>query len=124
MLHVRLRGADRRRRKRTADTEGRVSRNLPHRGGAQPGAVRGAGCARRCRSSRLSSTPSRPENVLKWEAVHPQPDAYNFEPADRYVAFGEKNQMFVIGHTLVWHSQVPRWVFQDDKGAPLDRDGC
>jgi endo-1,4-beta-xylanase len=64
-----------------------------------------------------------PENVLKWESVHPRLDGYNFEQADRYVAFGEKNHMFIVGHCLVWHSQVPPWVFQDDKGAPLDRDG-
>jgi endo-1,4-beta-xylanase len=64
-----------------------------------------------------------PENVLKWEVVHPRPDAYAFDAADRYVAFGEKNHMFIVGHTLVWHSQVPRWVFQNDKGEPLDRDG-
>jgi endo-1,4-beta-xylanase len=64
-----------------------------------------------------------PENVLKWESVHPRLDGYNFEQADRYVAFGEKNHMFIVGHCLVWHSQVPQWVFQDDKGAPLDRDG-
>ena len=63
-----------------------------------------------------------PENVLKWESVHPRPDGFNFEPADRYVAFGEKHHMFIIGHTLVWHSQVPRWVFQDGKGAALDRE--
>jgi endo-1,4-beta-xylanase len=63
-----------------------------------------------------------PENVLKWESVHPRIDAYHFDPADRYVSFGEKNGMFVIGHTLVWHSQTPRWVFQDEKGAPLDRE--
>jgi endo-1,4-beta-xylanase len=63
-----------------------------------------------------------PENVLKWESVHPKPDGYTFEQADRYVAFGEKNDMFVIGHTLVWHSQTPRWVFEDDKGAPLSRE--
>jgi endo-1,4-beta-xylanase len=63
-----------------------------------------------------------PENVLKWESVHPRPNEYAFDVPDRYVAFGEKHGMFVIGHTLVWHSQTPRWVFQDDKGAPLDRE--
>lgn len=63
-----------------------------------------------------------PENVLKWESVHPRPGEYAFDGADRYVAFGERNHMFIIGHTLVWHSQVPRWVFQDDKGQPLTRD--
>jgi endo-1,4-beta-xylanase len=65
-----------------------------------------------------------PENVLKWEVVHPRPgaDGYNFEAADRYVEFGEKNNMYIIGHTLVWHSQTPRWVFQDAEGKPLDRE--
>lgn len=63
-----------------------------------------------------------PENVLKWERVHPGPDTYNFELADKYVAFGEKNHMFIVGHNLVWHSQVPNWVFQDDQGKPLTRD--
>ncbi len=63
-----------------------------------------------------------PENVLKWESVHPEPDRYNFGPADRYVEFGEKNGMFVIGHNLVWHQQTPKWVFEDSKGTPLSRD--
>src|SRR5262245_4666453 len=63
-----------------------------------------------------------PENVLKWEQIHPQPGRYNFEPGDRFVAFGEANKMFIVGHTLVWHSQTPRWVFQDSAGQPLTRD--
>ena len=63
-----------------------------------------------------------PENVLKWEHVHPTKAGYNFGPSDRYVAFGTQNGMFVVGHTLVWHSQVPRWVFQDDAGKPVSRD--
>jgi len=63
-----------------------------------------------------------PENALKWEVVHPRPDGYDFSQADRYVAFGERYGMFVIGHTLVWHSQTPRWVFQDSAGNPLGRD--
>ncbi len=54
-----------------------------------------------------------PENVLKWESIQPRPgdDGYNFEPADRYVEFGETNGMYIVGHTLVWHSQTPKWVF-------------
>jgi len=63
-----------------------------------------------------------PANVLKWERVHPKPDTFAFQDPDRYVAFGEKNSMFIIGHTLVWHSQTPRWVFQDARGNPLTRD--
>ncbi len=60
-----------------------------------------------------------PENVLKWDAVHPRPDGYDFTEADRYVEFGEKNQMTIVGHTLVWHSQTPRWVFRDANDRPL-----
>ncbi len=63
-----------------------------------------------------------PENVLKWESVHPQPDKYNFTPGDSYVAFGEAHGMWIIGHTLVWHNQTPRWVFEDANGKPVDRD--
>ncbi|GIL41164.1 endo-1,4-beta-xylanase [Roseiterribacter gracilis] len=63
-----------------------------------------------------------PENALKWESVHPRPAEYRFDAADRYVAFGEKQGMQVIGHALVWHNQTPSWVFQDERGAPLTRD--
>ncbi len=63
-----------------------------------------------------------PENVLKWGLVHPQPGNYSFELPDHYVAFGEKNHMFIVGHNLVWHNQTPAWVFQDDKGNPADRE--
>jgi endo-1,4-beta-xylanase len=63
-----------------------------------------------------------PENVLKWALVHPQPGRYDFGPADQYVAFGQANRMFIVGHTLVWHSQLPRWVHQDSTGAPVSRD--
>jgi len=29
---------------------------------------------------------------------------------------------FIVGHNLVWHNQVPSWVFHDDKGNLLTRD--
>lgn len=63
-----------------------------------------------------------PENLLKWEKVHPQPGEYDFEAADKFVEFGQQHGMFIVGHTLVWHSQTPRWVFENDGGKPLDRE--
>ena len=59
---------------------------------------------------------------MKWESVHPEPDRYDFSATDRYVEFGRKNGMFIIGHNLIWHEQTPKWVFQDEKGNPVDRD--
>ncbi len=63
-----------------------------------------------------------PENVLKWGLVNPKPDIYDFGPADRYVEFGVKNKMFIVGHNLIWHSQTPSWVFKDADGQPITRD--
>ena len=63
-----------------------------------------------------------PENVMKWEPMHPQPGKYNFRASDRYVEFGQKNGMFVIGHTLIWHQQTPDWVFKQADGALVDRE--
>ena len=63
-----------------------------------------------------------PENILKWAWVHPQPDKYDFEASDQYVTFGEKNNMFIIGHTLVWHNQTPKWVFEDTSGKELSKE--
>jgi endo-1,4-beta-xylanase len=61
-----------------------------------------------------------PENVLKWEAVHPQPDRFEFAAADQYVALGAKYGLFVVGHVLVWHQQTPSWVFEGARGTSLD----
>jgi len=63
-----------------------------------------------------------PENVLKWALVHPEPGRYDFAAPDRFVEFGEKHGMFIVGHTLVWHNQTPRWVFEDAKGNAVDRE--
>jgi endo-1,4-beta-xylanase len=63
-----------------------------------------------------------PENVMKWEVIHPFPDLYDFTLADKYVEFGLKNHMFIVGHNLCWHNQTPAWVFKDDKGNPIKRD--
>ena len=63
-----------------------------------------------------------PENMLKMGPIHPKQNEYNWEPADKYVAFGEENGMFTVGHTLVWHSQAPDWIFVDESGNQVSKD--
>ena len=63
-----------------------------------------------------------PENLLKWEAVHPQPERFEFAAADQYVAFGAKHGLFVVGHVLVWHQQTSSWVFESAPGGTLDAE--
>ncbi len=63
-----------------------------------------------------------PENLLKFQPVHPAADRYAFDAQDRYVQFGLDHGMQVIGHNLVWHQQTPAWVFQGPDGQPADRD--
>jgi endo-1,4-beta-xylanase len=62
-----------------------------------------------------------PENDLKWQLIHPREgaDGYDFGPADAFVNFGLSNKMYVIGHTLVWHSQTPNWVFAGTNPPPV-----
>ncbi|WP_447642718.1 MULTISPECIES: endo-1,4-beta-xylanase [Chitinophagaceae] len=51
-----------------------------------------------------------PENVMKCEHIHPAWAQYDFAPADQYVTLGEKNHQYIVGHTLVWHSQLSPFV--------------
>ena len=63
-----------------------------------------------------------PENDLKWQLVHPREgkDGYDFVPADAFVNFGWSNKMTAVGHTLVWHSQTPNWVFAGTNPPPTN----
>jgi endo-1,4-beta-xylanase len=50
------------------------------------------------------------ENIMKSMFVHPEKNKYDFALADKFVAYGEKNKMFIHGHTLIWHSQLAPWM--------------
>jgi endo-1,4-beta-xylanase len=62
------------------------------------------------------------ENDMKWQLIHPEPERYTFDGADAYFEFAKKHKMAVIGHTLVWHSQTPRWVFEGADGKPATKE--
>jgi len=65
------------------------------------------------------------ENDMKWQHIHPREgaDGYDFGPADAFVNFGLSNNMYIAGHTLVWHSQTPNWVFAGTNPPPAVAGG-
>jgi endo-1,4-beta-xylanase len=58
-----------------------------------------------------------PEDVMKWETIHPAAETYDFSQGDRLVAFAISHQMKVRGHTLTWHQQNPSWLV-DGRHSP------
>jgi endo-1,4-beta-xylanase len=54
-----------------------------------------------------------PEDVLKWETVHPERQAFDFSQGDQIVDFAIRHGMKVRGHTLVWHQQNPKWLTEE-----------
>jgi endo-1,4-beta-xylanase len=50
-----------------------------------------------------------PELELKWFALRPTPDTFDFGPADWLYNYAQQRQMKFRGHTLVWHAALPHW---------------
>jgi endo-1,4-beta-xylanase len=63
-----------------------------------------------------------PTNMMKWGPLEPREGDWQWAGPDRLVAFGASRGMTVVGHTLVWHSQTPRWLFVDEQNAPVSKD--
>lgn len=61
------------------------------------------------------------ENAMKWSSLEPTEGEYDFEAADAFVEFAEANAMQIHGHVLLWHEQVPDWVFETDRAGLLGR---
>ncbi len=59
------------------------------------------------------------ENCMKSMFLQPQEGEFFFDDADKFMEFGEKNNMIITGHCLIWHSQAPGWFFTDDKGKDV-----
>ena len=62
-----------------------------------------------------------PENSLKWMFIHPSPNSFNFTAADKYVNLGIKNNMHIVGHALVWHSQLANFMQKIESEAKMTK---
>ena len=51
------------------------------------------------------------QDSLKWRPVHPFENSYRFDRTDRALEFAEANGLDFVGHTLLWHTSLPAWVF-------------
>jgi endo-1,4-beta-xylanase len=60
-----------------------------------------------------------PENELKWQALRPSPDKFDFSRFDPMIAWSEAKGMKMRGHTLLWNKveRFPRWLVDHDFGA-------
>lgn len=62
------------------------------------------------------------ENAMKMGPIHPKENEYFWADADSIVAFAERNNMKMRGHTLCWHNQTPDWMFVDAKGDTVSKE--
>ena len=62
------------------------------------------------------------ENCMKSERLVANQDVYDFTTSDKFVNFGIENKMVVHGHTLIWHSQTPKWFFKDSLDQEITRE--
>ncbi|NDV80884.1 endo-1,4-beta-xylanase [Bacteroides sp. 51] len=62
------------------------------------------------------------ENCMKSMFLQPKEGEFFFNDADKFIGFGEKNNMHIIGHTLIWHSQAPGWFFRDKEGNDVSAE--
>lgn len=64
------------------------------------------------------------ENEMKWQALRPGPETFDFARADQIVAWAQAEGLAVRGHTLLWHRPqwFPGWLNSYDFGATPARE--
>jgi endo-1,4-beta-xylanase len=49
------------------------------------------------------------ENAMKWAALRPAPDRFDFRGADELLSFSQAHGQKLRGHNLCWHESLPTW---------------
>ncbi|MGO9046538.1 MAG: endo-1,4-beta-xylanase [Xanthobacteraceae bacterium] len=63
-----------------------------------------------------------PEFGLFWDYLRPARGQFNFDFADKVLAFAEINEMTMRGHTLVWYGAMPNWTKEISSTAEAERE--
>lgn len=58
-----------------------------------------------------------PSNELKWVALRPALDQYDFTRPDYLLTFAKGHGMLMRGHNLCWHQSVPAWIREPENSA-------
>ena len=58
------------------------------------------------------------ENSMKWEALRPSKESFDFAAGDKVVGFAREHRMKVRGHTLVWGRHNPQWLTKGNFDSP------
>ena len=59
------------------------------------------------------------ENAMKWFALRPAADRFDFSNADRMMGFAQLTGKVVRGHNLCWHEGLPLWF-----GKTVNKDNA
>ena len=62
------------------------------------------------------------ENECKMGNIYKAEDTFDFSGADRLLKFARENGQDMRWHTLVWHNQSPKWIFEDGKGGKASKE--
>jgi endo-1,4-beta-xylanase len=54
--------------------------------------------------------------------LHPEPEKYTFQRADKVADFAGANHLLLTGHMLCWGQFTPPWMFEGADHKPLMRD--
>ena len=62
----------------------------------------------------------KPDHIAPVAFNRPDAERYDFTRADAVVNWAIENDLTLVGHVLVWHSQSPAWLFNSG-GQPITR---
>lgn len=62
------------------------------------------------------------EGAMKWDAIRPTRETFNFNDADACMAFARTHGLQMRGHTLVWCEGNPAWLKTLGSGREAERE--